>query len=68
MCVFSSCFVLHRSNAYAKSTTDQEHAETLKLAKEEHKALEAAISKSRKSSKRLPSPGSPPGDEKAAMI
>eukprot|EP00752_Nemacystus_decipiens_P016364 g14631.t3 len=37
-----------RSNAYAKSIIDREHAETLRLAKEEQKALEAAISKSQK--------------------
>lgn len=39
---------LCRSNAYAKSIIDQEHAETLRLANEEQKALEAAISKSQK--------------------
>eukprot|EP00903_Cladosiphon_okamuranus_P005645 g5611.t1 len=39
---------INRSIAYAKSVTDQEHAETLRLAKEEQKALEAAISKSHK--------------------
>lgn len=40
--------LLCRSIAHAKSTIDQEHAETLRLAKEEQKALEAAISKSHK--------------------
>eukprot|EP00752_Nemacystus_decipiens_P016363 g14631.t2 len=39
---------IDRSNAYAKSIIDREHAETLRLAKEEQKALEAAISKSQK--------------------
>jgi len=39
---------LPRANAYAKKTTDEEHAEALRLAKEEQKALEAAISKSQK--------------------
>lgn len=61
MLSFVPFFYFRRSNAYAKSTTDQEHAEALELAKEEHKALEAAISKSRKNSKKLPSPVATPG-------
>ncbi|CAM9168157.1 unnamed protein product [Ectocarpus sp. 13 AM-2016] len=37
---------MNRSITYSKVTTDQEHAETLRLAKEEQRALETSISKS----------------------
>lgn len=42
-----------RSNTYTRSTTDHEHAETLRLAREEQKALEMAISKSQKKLKEV---------------
>lgn len=37
-----------RSYAYAKATTDQEHADKLQVVRMEQKALESAISKSHK--------------------
>ncbi|CAM9697056.1 unnamed protein product [Hapterophycus canaliculatus] len=44
---------LQTSNTFTRSTTDDEHAETLRLAKEEQKALEMVISKSHKKLKEV---------------